>query len=627
MLRDLRIENLDEVERLDDVVVTLESNPGFIKPKSWHVDRIAPRGAVAVKHRDIELDGGFLLKLSESMAGTVSIRAEKDGALLAEESRPVELLAFNEWGGAGYMPELLPAFAMPNDPAVDRILHQASRLLRRAGKPDGLDGYQSGSRQRVWQMASAIYSAIANLGITYAVPPASFERDGQKIRIPSLIEDVKVATCLDTAMLFASVFEQAGLNPIVALPQGHAVVGVWLQPEELSTIVIEDAETLRKRCNLQELVLIETTFATSHPTPPFSRALDAALATIASEHDDTFGVAVDIRRARALRISPLGLKGEDKGAQAKAVEGTIAELPMEEAPALPDFDREEEEAAAETPAGRLERWQRKLLDLSARNPLLNYKSSKASLTIICPEPGLLEDKLAAGARISIQSVPRPTAQPRDSETHRQRTGEIIIEEYARDAIAKGQVLVDLLPEELSQRAVEIYRKAQTALQEGGANTLFLALGFLYWKREETDDRRFRAPLILLPVTVQRQSVRSGVQMLAHDDEPRFNTTLLEMLRKDFEIDIKGLDAALPQDDSGVDVRGVWDKVRRAVKDAPGFEMVEDVVLGHFSFAKFLRWKDLVDRTDALRENPVVRHLLELVLLTKNKLGHGEARRH
>ena len=43
---------------------------------------------------------------------------------------------------------------------------------------------------------------------------------------------------------------------------------------------------------------------------------------------------------------------------------------------------------------------------------------------------------------------------------------------------------------------------------------------------------------------------------------------------------------------------------------PGFEVIEEVVLGHFSFAKYLMWKDLVDRTDALRKNAVVRHLID-----------------
>ena len=42
----------------------------------------------------------------------------------------------------------------------------------------------------------------------------------------------------------------------------------------------------------------------------------------------------------------------------------------------------------------------------------------------------------------------------------------------------------------------------------------------------------------------------------------------------------------------------------------GFEVVEDVVLGTFSFAKYLMWKDLVDRTDDLRNSPVVKHLLD-----------------
>jgi len=406
--------------------------------------------------------------------------------------------------------------------------------------------------------------------------------------------------------------EQAGLNPIIALPVGHALVGVWLQPEELTTIVIDEAEPLRKRIQLKELVLIETTYVTSHPAPPFSRAVAAATEVIAPEKDDTFNAAIDIRRARAHRIAPLGLKAGKPLGAADDWDGERVELTLEEAPALPDFDDgiEEETFLPETPAGRLERWQRKLLDLSARNPLLNHRSTKTSLRIICPAPELLEDKLASGDRISIQPLPKLTAQSQDEALHRRRTGEVITKEYARDVLEKGQVLVDLPEEELSRRVVEIYRKAQTALQEGGANTLYLAIGFLLWKRNDKDERPFRAPLILLPVALERKSVRGGIHMVAYDDEPRFNTTLLEMLRKDFQIDIRGLDGELPTDHSGIHVSSIWNTVRKAVKDVPGFEVVEDVVLGHFSFAKYLMWKDLVDRTDALRKNAIVKHLLD-----------------
>ena len=610
-LRELRIENTDSEERMDDVLVTLSSNPAFLKPKSWVLDRITPGGIRPITDRDIELDGAFLLELADSMSGVATITVEHNGKVIADQTKPVELLAYNEWGGAGYMPELLAAFSMPNDPAVDRVLRDASLILRAAGKPDGIDGYTSGSRQRVWEITSAIYTAICNLGITYALPPASFERDGQKIRLPGQILENRVATCLDSTMLIASALEQAGLNPIVALPHEHALAGVWLQPEELSTIVVDEAEILRKRIQLNELLLFETTFVTNHPAPPFSRAIQAATEVIKPDSDDSFNSAIDIRRARAHRIQPLGWKSVQPEQTAASADGPRVELTLEEAPVLPDFDEGlDEDDLPETPQGRLERWQRKLLDLSARNPLLNHRSTKTSLSLICPEPGRLEDKLAGGARISIHSVPQPTSQAQDEELHLQRTGEVIAQEYSREALEKKQVLVDLPSTELSRRAVSIYRKAQTALQEGGANTLYLALGFLLWKRDEKDSRRFRAPLILLPVTLIRKSVRSGVRILAHDDEPRFNTTLLEMLRKDFQIDIRGLDGALPEDQSGVDVNGVWNSIRRAVKDAPGFEVVEDVVLGHFSFAKYLMWKDLVDRTEALRSNAIVKHLID-----------------
>ena len=610
-LRELRIENNDPKKRLDNVLVTLSSNPAFLKPKSWKLDRISPEGIISITDRDIELDGEFLLKLADSMTGVVTVTVEHCGEIIAEQKKPVELLAYNEWGGAGYMPELLAAFSMPNDPAVDRVLHDASLILRKAGRPDGIDGYGSGSRQRIWEITSAIYTAICNLGITYTYPPASFERDGQKIRLPSQILENRTATCLDTTLLFASALEQAGLYPIVALPHGHAVAGVWLQPEDLSTIVVDEAEILRKRSQLKELLIFETTYVTNHPAPPFSRAVQEASDILTPDRDNTFNSAVDIRRARAHRIKPLGKKSIQPKGAAESDDAVRVEMTFEGAPVLPDFDEGlDEEEVPETPAGRLERWQRKLLDLSARNPLLNHRSTKTSLRIICPEPGRLEDKLADGARISIQPLPQPTSQAQDEELHRQRTGEVITKEYAREILEKKQVLVDLPPEELSRRAVSIYRKARTSLQEGGANTLYLALGFLLWKRDEKDSRKFRAPLILLPVTLVRKSVRSGIRMLAHDDETRFNTTLLEMLRKDFQIDIHKLEVALPKDLSGVDVTGVWNIVRRAVKDVPGFEVVRDVVLGHFSFAKYLMWKDLVDRTEALRSNAVVKHLID-----------------
>src|SRR5690606_17863111 len=147
---------------------------------------------------------------------------------------------------ADFMPELLAAFVMPNDPAVQRLLKEASQILESSGKTSRLDGYQSRSRKRSWEIVSGIWAAVIRRGLTYAEPPASFERQGQKIRFPSMIEEYGLATFLDTVLLFTAAIEQAGLYPVVVFTQGHAFAGAWLQPQWLPSLTVEDPMEIRK---------------------------------------------------------------------------------------------------------------------------------------------------------------------------------------------------------------------------------------------------------------------------------------------------------------------------------------------------------------------------------------------
>ena len=105
----------------------------------------------------MKIRADLLAGLDEAVRGTVTIRVSRAEETLASRDYPVELLG--HWsGGASSMAELLAAFVMPNDPAVDRILKSASDVLRRAGKKDGIDGYEAKSRTRVWELASSIWS-------------------------------------------------------------------------------------------------------------------------------------------------------------------------------------------------------------------------------------------------------------------------------------------------------------------------------------------------------------------------------------------------------------------------------------------------------------------------------------
>lgn len=606
LLHELVLENSTE-DPIQDLVVILSAAPAFLEEKIWRIDSL--KRELYIPDRELRLDASYLADLTEGMQGEIRIQVRKvdaNGELLVAENFPVELLANNHWGGTGSMPELLPAFCMPNDPAVDKVLKAASDVLRRAGKSCAIDGYEGRSRSRTWELASAIWSAIAGLKLSYTLPPASFEKEGQKIRTPGAIMEGGVATCLDTSMLFAAALEQARLNPLIILTEGHAFIGLWLQPQEFSQLTTDEAMAVRKRIELQEIVVFETTLVTNSPVPSFSKAVEEAKRKL---NDEEFHMAIDVRRARMRRIKPLALQGKAKVLAAYVEAAPPPAESLEEAPALPGFDVEVV-AEPETADDRITLWQRKLLDLTARNRLLHLPHKSKHVPLCCPDPSELEDLLAAGKTITITALPELEEGGRDVELYRKQNKEDLIERYAQDALASNEVLSPLPAKKLETQLIDLYRKANSDLAEGGANTLFLALGFLNWKKSAEDPRTFRAPLILLPVTLKRRSALSGVKMTAHEDEPRFNLTLLELLRQDFELNIPGLEGDLPEDDSGIDVKGIWNAVRVAVRDIPGFEVTAETAIGTFSFSKYLMWKDLVDRRDQLMKNTVVSHLIE-----------------
>ncbi|MDH4561246.1 MULTISPECIES: DUF3320 domain-containing protein [unclassified Pseudomonas] len=619
LIRELRVVNETE-QKYSDLELTLTSDPAVFKPKTWHISELGAEVFRQIPGLDLAIDASMLAKLTEAEYSTLNFVLTCKGtssdelrAVVAQTEHPLEVLPRNQWGGLAHLPELTAAFVQPNDLAVETLLKKAAELLRKHGKSAALDGYASGPAH-AWEILSAVWSTVVAMGLDYALPPASFERDGQKVRSPSHLAEHGLATCFDLTMLFCALLEQAGLNPLIIFTHGHAFAGVWLKNEEFTTTVVDDITALRKRIKLNELVLFETTLATQRPSVGLRYAIERGADHLAEGKEATFEMALDIRRARLQRIKPMA-SGEAQTPSGNATQDDATQVvaPEIEAPlALPSEVTDNIDVASLDPKDRLGRWQRKLLDLSLRNNLLNFKTGKKALRFEAPKPSQLEDLLASGKQIKLMTRPdlMDGADPRDKELYESRERENVRQQHALDALKRNEVFIALPQAELDSRLIELYRGARTNLQEGGANTLFLALGFLSWTREDRADQRYRAPLILVPVTLERKSARSGFTITLHDDEPRFNPTLIEMLRQDFELNLGVAEGELPRDESGLDIDAIWRNVASAVKDIKGWEVSEDVVLSMFSFAKYLMWKDLAERTDALRDNPVVRHLLD-----------------
>src|SRR5690606_25726241 len=224
----------------------------------------------------------------------------------------------------------------------------------------------------------------------------------QQIRFPSMIEEHGLATCLDTALLFAAAIEQAGLFPVVVFTEGHALAGAWLQPKALSSLTVEDPMEIRKAIAQQDLLLFETTMATGGHAMPLSRAVAEAGRQVSEEYEGRFVYAIDIRQARGRDIQPLSsVLRPVQRSEEQEVDSARAAPPIDEAPDLPPFD--DDTADAQTPQ--------------------------------TPE-ARLEDKLAQGERMTLITPPpeRNTTDVPDRELYHLRTGESFIEKFALEAL-------------------------------------------------------------------------------------------------------------------------------------------------------------------------------------------------
>ena len=612
IIHSLRITNNSE-QKLTDVQVDITTDPAFAISKNIKIASIDSGRTYDLGSVDIALSPDFLSKLTERIIGILSVNVSSSEQINVSEDYKISLLAYDEWCGLSGLPEMLAAFVMPNHPIVEKILASAALLLKQWTDDSSLSGYQSKNRDRVASIAAAIYTALQNSGIKYINPPASFENNGQKIRTPDRIFNNGLGTCLDIAVTTAACLEQAGLNSLIIIKNGHAFAGVWLEDDCFADSASDDLLRLRKRVELGEICVFETTFITQDNAVPFEQAMNEGKRHL--EDSDSFRCTIDICRSRKSGIRPLPTRSAISNAavtfpEKKSDVNDNNELPITTSFQPVEDDTDNKQSTEETPASRLDRWKRKLLDLTLTNRLLNFRETKKTLPVLCPDLASLEDALADGNAFKV--YPRPDdfdpSTLRDTNIHRLRTGDDAFNELIRKEICSHRLHCNVTNVEINRRLPEIYRNAVTSLEEGGANTLYLALGFLVWYESDNSVQKRLAPIILIPLDIERKSAHEGFSINQSDEDAMVNVTLLEMLMHDHEVSISGMDP-IPQDEHGIDVKKILTEFRKAVKDIDRWEVIDEAFIAHFSFTKFLMWRDLEVRTDDIKKNKIVSHLI------------------
>ncbi|MXZ54589.1 MAG: DUF3320 domain-containing protein [Gammaproteobacteria bacterium] len=170
----------------------------------------------------------------------------------------------------------------------------------------------------------------------------------------------------------------------------------------------------------------------------------------------------------------------------------------------------------------------------------------------------------------------------------------------------------LSPDGLHKKLLSLYRETRRIEEEQGINVLYLALGFLRYFDSEKSERAFYGPLILVPVDLERSSVRSQFSLVGRDDDIEPNQSLTSLLMSDFGI-------LLPQlgEEGKESPMSYCRRVEETIATKDRWEVqLNRMVLGFFSFGKFRMLRDLeLQESDSEIGSPLLERLL---------LGSGEA---
>ncbi len=594
----------DTDEDLENIELQIHSVPAFLHAYVQHMDCLPAHQSVELVSPGVKLDPEFLSAVTERVSGTVEITLRHGGETLAAHTGETAVLPFDYWHGTSCYPELLAAYVMPNHPQIAQIIARATEFLGTWTGDTSMDAYQTQDPNRVLSQAAAIFTAIKEQGIAYVVPPASFEAIGQRVRLCDAVIQQKLGTCLDLTLLYAACLESVGLHPLMITTPNHIFTGVWLQELMFPEPVQDDVSLITKRLasGVNEMAVIETTCVTTGMDVSFDDARMSAEHTLTA---DIIEYIIDVRRARLSGIRPLPqrIHTEDGWCVQHAV--SFREETMG-APTLLDETIDVDTGNPENTMPKKVQWERKLLDMGMRNTLINLRFTKTQLPILTNSLDQLENALADGGDFSIMARP--------ASWQIQELSFEALSQMGRDSLLQAefqnQRLRSVYSEtELAMALKNLYRTAKTAMEENGANLLYLALGMLRWFENPRSTKARYAPIILLPVEMVRKSASQGYVIRLRDEEPQMNITMLEKLKQDFGIVVKGLDP-LPADEHGIDIRKVLTIMRKAVMEQPHWDVLEVSTLGIFSFSQFVMWNDIRNRTDDLMHNKIVKSLMD-----------------
>jgi hypothetical protein len=174
-----------------------------------------------------------------------------EGHPLYLQTVPVKIRSSEDmfWGTKFQYAPFIASWITPHDERVEEILRGAKEFMPGRRLP-GYEPEKSSAdqEQMTYSEARAIYKALQEAGVSYvksSMTLGDHQDSSERVRMPeSSLREVS-ANCIDGVVMYASLFENLGMEPVVLLVPGHAYVGVRVSPKASKYLYIETAITGR----------------------------------------------------------------------------------------------------------------------------------------------------------------------------------------------------------------------------------------------------------------------------------------------------------------------------------------------------------------------------------------------
>lgn len=172
-------------------------------------------------------------------------------------------------------------------------------------------------------------------------------------------------------------------------------------------------------------------------------------------------------------------------------------------------------------------------------------------------------------------------------------------------LQSNDLLVDVTDKVLDRKLRNLDGHARLAMSEQGVHVIYVAFGFLKWYESADSTEERYSPLMLVPVSLSRDSTSAPWELTEAEDDAIDNLCLRQRLWQDFKLELPPLPDIDELEEDGA--RGAFlEAVGNAIEKHERWEVVDKCVLGRFAFPKIAMWKDLGDHKKSVTEHSLCR---------------------